>query len=148
MPEKPLKLLAETPEDIPPLSAALQDAVGQLGDLSYEPKRRRFTVALNRFRWEAGEAGRGRRVRTAIQIAGVLSAKSHRLKQNSVDAVVNLLSIAFEPGKAPGGEIVFTFSGVGALRLNVECIDILASDLTGSWRASGRPSHPDADDSS
>jgi hypothetical protein len=145
MTTKLLKLIAEDPDDIAPMSAALQDAVGQLGDFSFEPKARRFTLALNRYRWEAGEAGRGHRVRAAVQVGGVLSAQGFRLKQNSVDAVVNLLSIAFEPGAAPGGSLVFTFSGGGALRLSVECIDILVADLTDPWRAAGRPSHPDED---
>jgi hypothetical protein len=146
MPEKPLKLLAASPEDVPPLSAALQDAVAQMGDFSYEPKAKRFTVAFNRFRWEAGETGRGQRVRSAIQVGSVLSAKGHRLKQNSVDAVVSLLSITFEEGEAPGGALVFTFSGGGTLRLEVECVDVLMADLTEPWRAAGRPSHPDKDE--
>jgi len=142
---KPLKLIAEDPEDIAPISAALQDAVGRLGDFSFEPKARRFTLALNRYRWEAGDEGRGHRVRTAVQVGGVLAAKGQRLKQNSVDAVVNLLSIAFEPGDAPGGALVFTFSGGGALLLEVEHLELLVADLTDPWRAAARPSHPDED---
>ena len=140
---KPLKLLAEDKDDLTSISAALQDAVGQLGDFSYEPKHRRFTLALNRFRWEAGDAGRGQRVRTAVQANGVLSAQGMRLKQTSIEAVVNLLSISFEPGEEPGGALIFTFSGGGALRLEVECVDLLMADLTDPWRAAGRPSHPD-----
>ncbi len=145
MTPKPLRLMAEDADDIAPVSAALQDAVAQLGDFSYEPKARRFTLALNRFRWEAGEKGHGQRVRTALQVTGVLAAQSHRLKQNSVDAVVSLLSITFEPGEEPGGTLVFTFSGGGALKLEVECVELLMVDLTDPWRAASRPNHPDED---
>ena len=148
MTTKPLKLLAEDADDIAPVSAALQDAVGQMGDFSYEPKARRFTLALNRFRWETSDEGRGQRVRTAVQIGGVLAAKGHRLKQASVDAVVSLLSVTFEPDEAPGGDLVFTFSGGGALRLTVECVDILMADLTDPWRAAARPSHPEGEEAS
>lgn len=145
---KPLKLLAEDKDDLTSISATLQDAVGQLGDFSYEPKHRRFTMALNRYLWEAGEEGRGQRVRTALQASGVLSAQGQRLKQNSIEAVVSLLSISFEPGEEPGGALVFTFSGGGALRLEVECVDVLLADLTDPWRASGRPTHPEDDEAS
>ncbi len=148
MTTKPLKLMAEDADDIAPISAALQDAVAQMGDFSYEPKARRFTLALNRFRWEAGVSGRGQRVRTALQVSGVLSAKGHRLKQGAIDAVVSLLSITFEPDEAPGGDLVFTFSGGGALRLTVECVDLLMADLTDPWRAAGRPEHSDEEDAS
>lgn len=140
-----LRMRAQDPDDIAPLSAALQDAVGQLGDFVYEPKARQFTVALNRFRWEAGEKGRGERVRTAVQIGEVLSAKAQRLKQGADDAVVSLLSVAFEPGEAPGGVLVFTFSGGGALRLEVEALDLILADISEPWRAAGRPDHAGAD---
>lgn len=140
---KPLKLIVQDTEDLASASAALQDAVAQLGDFHYEPKARRFTLALNRYRWEAGETGRGERVRTALQAGGVLSAKGQRLKQNSVDAVVNLLSIGFEETEAPGGVIEFTFSGGGALRLEVECLDLVLADVSEPWRAAARPRHPE-----
>ena len=144
---KPLKLIVQDKEDLAPVSAALQDAVAQLGDFHYEPSARRFTLAFNRYRWEAGdETGRGERVRTALQAGGVLSAKGRRLKQNSVDAVVNLLAIAFKEAEAPGGVLEFTFSGGGALRLDVECLDLVLADVSEPWRAAARPHHEAEDD--
>ncbi|MDP8916761.1 MAG: DUF2948 family protein, partial [Pseudomonadota bacterium] len=52
---RPLRLLALEPEDLPVMSAALQDAVCKVGDIRYEPALRRLTLALNRYRWERGE---------------------------------------------------------------------------------------------
>jgi len=138
---KPLRLLAQSPEDLEVLSAALQDAVWLLGDFLYESGARRFTLALNRYRWEAPGRGRGERVRAALQIGGVLTARTKRLRQNAEDAVVSLLSMAFEPGEAPGGMLVFTFSGGGELRLEVECMDMVLADTSQPWRAAGRPEH-------
>jgi hypothetical protein len=140
---KSLRLIARASEDVPPISAALQDAVGQIGDFLYEPKARRFTLALNRFRWESGAKARGERLRTAVQVGAVLSAQSHRLKQGADEAVVSLLAVSFEPGEAPGGALVFTFSGGGVLRLDVECVDLALADVSEPWRASARPEHPD-----
>jgi len=51
---RPLRLLAEDADDLAVISAAVQDAVGKVGELSFEREARRFTLVLNRFRWEAG----------------------------------------------------------------------------------------------
>ena len=139
----PLRLIAREPDDVPPVSAALQDAVGQIGDFHHEPNARRFTLALNRYRWEGARKGRGERVRTALQAGEVTAARGHRLKQGADDAVVSLLSVTFEAGDPPSGALVFTFSGGGVLRLEVDCVDLVLADLSDPWPASARPQHPD-----
>ena len=74
---------------------------------------------------------------------GVLAVKSYRLKHGDPDAVVSLLAIRFTPkgGEDPGGTIELVFSGNGAIRLDVECIDAGLSDVSGEWAARGRPVH-------
>ena len=69
----PLQLLAEDPDDLAVISAALQDAVAKVGDISYEARSRRLTIAFNRFRWEAGLR---QRVRSALQIGGVMAVQA------------------------------------------------------------------------
>ena len=139
----PLRLLAADADDLQIVSAALQDAVAKLGDFEFSKSSRSFTLALNRYVWEAG--GRRQRVRSGLQIGAVLAARSHRLKQGVDNAVVSLLSIGFDPASdpdaAPAGEIVLTFSGGGELRLAVECIDAAMADLSMPWPAQGRPDH-------
>lgn len=141
---KPLRIAAEDADDLPVLSAALQDAVCKVGDLSFKTGARRFTLAVNRYLWEAGTKPKGWRTRSALDIGGVLNAKFTRLRRDAPDAVLSLLSVNFEPGEAPGGWITLTFSGGGAVRLEVECIDVLLTDLTRPWPAARRPNHPDA----
>ena len=41
-------------EDLQVLSARLQDAVLKLRDMSWQPKKRRFAVVVNRLQWEEG----------------------------------------------------------------------------------------------
>lgn len=138
----PLRLLADDEEDLKVISAAVQDAVCTIGDIVYEPPARRLTVALNRFRWETPEGARGgQRVRAAIQFGGVLSVQARRLRRDAKQGVLSLLSIAFAPGEAPGGVIILTFAGGGALRAEVECVDAVLSDLSASWSTPRRPSH-------
>ncbi len=139
--QNPLRLVAFDQQDLEPISAALQDAVALLGDFEFDRRNKRFTIAFNRFQWEAGR--RNRRVRTGLQLGSVLAARSRNIRQGAEDAVVNLLTIRFEPAEAPAGEVVLVFSGGGELRLDVECLDVVMADLSGSWRAAGRPRHAD-----
>ena len=145
MTNPPLKLVALTAADVPVISAALQDAVGKLGDFLFERRARRFTIALNRYRWEQAadkRRGRGERVRAALQIGSVLAAQSNRLKQGAPEAVVSLLTVQFQPDPdPPGGWIVLMFAGGGELRLQVECVDLALADLSEPWRAAARPEH-------
>lgn len=135
----PLRLTAEDASDLELFSAALQDAVAQLGDFEFSARHRQFTLALNRFRWE--RSGRNERVRCGVQFARVIRARSQNIRQGAGDAVVNLLAIRFEPGEAPSGEVVLTFSGGGELRLEVECVDSVLADISAPWPASSRPAH-------
>lgn len=133
-----LKLLAEDAEDIAVISATLQDAVAKVGDIAFEPKARLLTVAFNRFRWEADAK---QRVRTALQIAGVLKVQSRKLRRDRKNAVVELLAITFEPGEAPGGVITFSFAGDADLRAEVECVDAVLADVSQPWPTPRTPAH-------
>jgi len=140
--DRPLRLVAFDATDLEPISAALQDAVAQLGDFQFSRREKAFTIAFNRFCWEAGR--RDRRVRSGLQIGRVAAARSQNIRQGASDAVVNLLSIAFEPAETPAGTVVLVFSGGGEVRLDVECLDVVMADLTAPWRATGgRPVHED-----
>ncbi|MET3527958.1 DUF2948 family protein [Phenylobacterium koreense] len=133
-----LRLLAEDADDLNVIAAALQDAVGKIGDISYEPTARRLTLALNRYRWEAK---RGERVRAALQLGSVLKVQARKLRRGAKDAVIELLSVSFEPGEAPGGVVTFTFAGGGDLRAEVECLDVVLADVSAPWSTSRRPQH-------
>jgi hypothetical protein len=137
-----LRLLAEDADDLAVISAALQDAVARIGDIAFERSARRLTVGFNRFRWEAkGQAGE--RVRSGLQLTGVLAVRSLKLRREARDAVVSLMGLAFEPVEAPGGVIVMTFAGGGELRAEVECIDAAMADVSAPWPTPRRPKHED-----
>ena len=137
----PLQLLAADAEDLKVISAALQDAVGAVGDIRFEKGARRLTIAFNRFRWEAGGKRGGERVRSALQLGGVLEVKARKLRRDAPKAVVSLLTVGFEPGEAPGGTVVFSFAGGGELRATVECLDAVLADLSRPWPTPNRPAH-------
>lgn len=140
-----LTLAAEDAADLEVISARLQDAVAQMKDLVYLPKRRRFAALFNRFQWETDSKRGDLRVRAGLHFEGVLSVKSQKLKRGAADAVVSLLAIRFTPkgGEDPGGTVELVFAGGGALKLEVEVIDAGLSDISGVWAARGRPEHED-----
>ena len=140
-----LTLAAEDAADLEVISARLQDAVAKVKDLVYLPKRRHFAALFNRFQWEAERKKGDLRVRSGLHFDGVLSVKSHNIKRGAPDAVVSLLAIKFTPKGAedPAGTIELIFSGGGALKLDVECIDAGLADVSGVWAARGRPTHED-----
>lgn len=133
-----LNLLAEDQDDLPVISAALQDAVAKIGDIAFEPKARRLTIVFNRYRWEAGVR---QRVRSALQVGGVMGVQTRKIRRDRRDAVVELLAIAFEPGEAPGGVLTFKFAGDGDLRAEVECIDAVLADVSPPWPTPRAPAH-------
>lgn len=135
-----LRLLAEDAEDLAVIAAALQDAVGRVGDIQYEPAARRVTLALNRFRWEAGARAR-ERVRSGLQFGGVMSTQARKLRRDAPDAVVELLAIEFQPSEPPGGSVLLSFAGGGDLKLEVECLDVVLADLSEPWPARRKPNH-------
>ncbi len=138
-----LRLLAQDEADLQILSAALQDAVGQVGDIRFDARARQLTLLLNRFRWEKGARRKGGdRIRSALQLSGVLSVKALRLRRDPPVAVVSVLALQFRPDDPPAGALTITFAGGGALDCAVECIDVLLADVSEPWPTPHRPVHP------
>lgn len=136
----PLQLLAQDEDDLAVISAALQDAVAKVGDIAFEAKARRLTIAFNRFRWEADAR---QRVRSALQLGGVLDLKARKIRRDRRDAVIELLAIRFDAGEPPGGVLTLSFAGDGDLRAEVECIDAVLADVSQPWPTPRTPQHGD-----
>jgi Protein of unknown function (DUF2948) len=139
-PADSLRLLALDADDLAVMSAALQDAVTRIGDISWEKGQRRLTIAFNRLRWEADRFPR-ERVRSAIQLGCVISVKARNLRPEPRDAVLQLLAIAFDEGEAPAGAVRFAFADGGDLVAEVECVDAALADLSAPWNTTHRPAH-------
>lgn len=137
-----LKLLAQDEEDLKIISAHLQDAVMRVGDIVYLPRRRRFAVVMNRFRWEnAREFPAGSRVAAGLHFDGVLKAQSRNVRREDPDALAELLAINYAPSSGGGGTVELVLCGGGLIRLTVECIDACLADLSEPRPAVARPAH-------
>ena len=137
-PAQPLRLLAQDADDLAVISAAMQDAVAKVGDISFEPKAGRLTVAFNRYRWEAGG---GERVRSALQLGGVLKVETRKIRRDAPEAVLEILAMTFEPGEAPGGVVTLSCAAGGDIRATVECVEAVLADVSQPWPTPRKPAH-------
>ena len=147
--EKPLRLKAETADDLTVLAALAQDAVMQTGDIAWLRKKRRVAILINRFRWEDRADAEAvdrplERVRSMLVIEGVDGMQSAGLNPAEKDVVLSLLSLSFEPDEAPSGTVTATFSGDGALRMQVEYLDLRLMDVSQPYASISQsvPRHP------
>ena len=139
-----LRLLAETPEDLEVIAAAVQDSVVKAGSLKYEAKKHRFSLELNRFRWEAGRPRpkEGARVRSLLAFDGVLSAKTRAVTKADPEMILSLLQATFTPAEEPpGGSVTLLFAGDGEITLDVEVLDATLLDSDYVWPTRNLPSH-------
>ena len=147
-----LKLVALDGEDLTVLSVHLQDAVVRVADMAYLPAEQRFAAVVNRFDWAGleGQSGRRRpepflRRRAGLRFERVRSAQLSKIDPASKDAVLSLLAIQFEVKDEPEGFVTLHFSGGGAIRLDVECIEAELKDLGAAWAAARMPAHGEGD---
>ena len=134
---KVLKLLAQTGDEMAVLSAHMQDAVLQLGDMTYQG--RRFIAVMNRFRWENTRTNE--RVRSVLNVSGVLAVQRRNIKPQAEGGVLSLLALHFTETDAPAGELALIFAGGAELRLQVESPNAILEDITEAWATKSRPQH-------
>ena len=130
-----LKLVALDKDDIEVVSAHVQDALVKVADILWLPREHRFVMALNRFDWMSATDAKPdsradyRRCRTALRFERVLACKCRGLDQTDKDARLILLAVEFAETDSPAGVVKLTFSGGGAIRLDVECLEVELADL-------------------
>jgi len=148
--ETPLALKALDAEDLAVISALTQDSVLPAVEMRYDAERRRFALLLNRFRWEDEPRARARRrpverVQAVLVVDDVLRVASTGIDRRDPDLVLSLLAIAFEPGEDGTGTVLLTLAGDGAIRLEVEALEVTLKDVTRPYVAPSKatPRHPD-----
>lgn len=140
--EAPLRLRALDAEDLPVISALVQDAVFPASEISYQRRQRRFALLINRFRWEDEEMASGardpERVQSVLAIEDVLAVRTQGLDRNDGDLILSLLTLNFEPGEDGTGRVLLTLAGDGAIALEVEALEVTLRDVTRPYVAPSR----------
>ena len=138
--DRPLRLRAESADDLAVISSLVQDAVGKAGDIAWMPRKRRLVVLVNRFRWEdSAEAEQARRpferVRSALTVESVLKVRARGIDPAGKDQVYELLALLFEPSEDGAGTLTLTLAGNAEVSVKVECLEVTLADLTRPWAA-------------
>jgi hypothetical protein len=144
--DAPLNLGALDADDLSVLSSLAQDAVFPATQMRWDRSKARFALLINRFRWEDGPARETspERVQSVLLFDNVQKVATNGIDRQDSEIILSLLSIAFDPTDAPGGNVVLTLAGDGAIRLTVEALEASLKDVTKPYVApSGKaPNHP------
>ncbi|SFQ94446.1 DUF2948 family protein [Poseidonocella sedimentorum] len=142
--ETPINLGALDVSDLEILSSLVQDAVFPITEMRWLVRERQLAFLINRFRWEDPRGARAapERVRSVLVISEVERVSSQGVDRNDHDTILSLLSLSFEAGEDGTGAVLLTLAGDGAIRAEVEALDVRLRDVTRPYSApSGKAPH-------
>ena len=146
--DRPLNLGAQDAEDLQVISSLTQDAVLTVDDLKWNGAERQVVFLLKRFRWEdvelAKQQGRDpERVQSLLVIQNATGLASQGIDRKQADVVLSLMSFEFSGAEDGVGDLVLTFSGDGALKVQVDGLDVALRDVTRPYVAPSKqvPNH-------
>ncbi len=128
-----LLLLAQAEDEVPLLSALVQDATVRGGDIGWDRRARRLVLLVNRYRWEAGVPSR---IRSALRLESVLHVQRRDWRRVAPDDVLDLLALT-----VAGDFATLAFAAGPTIRAEIECVDIILEDVSGPWAAGRKPGH-------
>ena len=144
-----LKLIALDGDDLPVLSAHVQDATVRPVDIVVEAGR--MVLPLNRFVWEAPASrrrffARHERRNAVLDVAHIHSMKAKGIDRQDADAVLSMLALVFTTAEDDEqfDRLTLTFAGGAELELQVDGLEARLTDLGGAWATRSRPDHPAA----
>jgi hypothetical protein len=142
-PDALLKLRAEDGDDLAVIAACVQDALISVRDLTYERTEHRFTLVVNRFRWEGKPDGADgetvfERTHAAIIFSEVQGVSYRGFRRSEEDRILSLLTI--RPGHK-AGTIDLEFSGGATVRLKIGAIRVRVADIGEPWPTAWQPGH-------
>ena len=139
-----LKLNAKTDEDLKVISAHLQDAITQPGNIVHLKKNRMLLIQLNRFMWEDVEKGvfrKNKRILSILKFENVISVYSKNLNQKKKDRFLDFLAIESKVMSDKSYEIILHFAGDKLIKIKAEVIDCFLDDQGEPWSTKTKPKH-------
>lgn len=143
--EAPVALRALDAEDLNVLSALVQDAVFPATEMTWDRRRRRLALLLNRFRWEDRPLRNPpERVQSVLVIEDAMAVRSQGIDRTDADLVLSLLAMDWTAGADGTGTITLVLAGDGAVAVDVEALEVTLKDVTRPYVAPSRkaPDHP------
>ena len=134
-----LKLIASDKDDLAVISAAVQDAIINVGGIHFDKTARALTLRMSRYTHEAKD--KTQRVEAGLRIDGVLALQSRSISRDSKDAFTVILDIEFVPSDALAGQLNIILAGGGVLRAEVEAVDVILADTENARITKTKPNH-------
>ncbi|MEE2933336.1 MAG: DUF2948 family protein [Pseudomonadota bacterium] len=132
----PIKLRACSLEDLSLISALLQDAIVPIGDIAFLKDEKSFVLVASRYCWEYDNKGSGLRVLSGLRFDCVKRAVSREIDRRDRNQFLELLSINYSDGF-----VAIHFSRGGAVRLEVERLNVAVQDLSEPHPTTFQPRH-------
>lgn len=128
-PNRP-RLIALDEDDLAVISAHVQNASLEVGDIVWRQDSKRLVIGMTRHDWEQSLQGveEPPRLLSALRFDRVLACKSRDIDLDAPQTLT-VLGIEFYPDDPPGGSAVLLFAEGGALRFDVECLECELADL-------------------
>jgi hypothetical protein len=130
-----LRLCAQTPQDVPIISALLQDALVMRRDIYFDSKAKRLILLIQRYCWESDAIAK--RTRAALRFEFVEQLTQKAILDRPAEAVFSLLSLEL----IEENKLALIFSGTSGLRINVETLDVVLEDVMDGWKTNLTPKH-------
>lgn len=147
-PDGSLRLRAEDVDDLTVISACIQDALVSVRDLTYDRGEHRFTLVVNRFRWEGRPAADGdgaaafERTHAVVSVAEVDKVTYRGFRRRDDDLILSLLAI--RRAEKPQA-LDLEFAGGAIVRLAVSAINVSVTDIGEPWPTAWQPDHAAGD---
>jgi hypothetical protein len=127
----PHKLIALDEDDLAVISAHVQDARVKTGHIVWRQSERRVVIALERLDLDKELEGEktAQRLVSALRFDRVLSVQSRNVATSDPAGAIELIGVEFNETQPPSGVVTLLFSGRGAMRLEVECLECELADL-------------------
>jgi hypothetical protein len=140
-PIRPLRLFAKDETDLTIMATCLQDAIIPVGDIAWLKSKNEFALAFNRFMWEASEEVLDNspiyfRTHTLLKIENVINVQSRSLNLQNRSEILSMLSL-----KAFDGGVDLLFSEDKAIRVQVEKLNLVLTDMGQPWPTRWQPNH-------
>lgn len=128
-PNRP-RLIALDEDDLAVISAHVQNASLEVGDIVWRQDLKRLVIGMTRHDWEQSLQGveEPSPLLSALRFDRVLACKSRDIDLEAA-RTLTLLGIEFHSDDPPGGSAVLIFAEGGALRLDLECLECELADL-------------------
>ena len=144
-----VRLQALDSQDLEVLATHLQDMILRVGDMVHLPSTRRFAAIGTRFCWEHVDVEKAKpkkgksyyRTQAGFHFDSVTGVRMQGFAQDDGEALMVLLSLAFEETQDGAGVVRLSMAGGAEIELTVECIDAAMSDLSAPWPTDQLPSH-------